>query len=166
VKSLNPLAHWWTAPDGVVIWASDDHSYVNYISILDICNDGNGPRVPTDPHQQSRTAYNPTLNADKDFYIVFNPRLRAGLRPVVLGSWGRVTNLLTRQWHWGVWGESGPAAKTGEVSHVLGRKLHDKVSQRVGDKRKIYLYEMWPGVAATVGAKHYHLITAAGRIVK
>jgi hypothetical protein len=165
VKSLNPLAAWWTAPDGVVIWASHDHSYVNYISILDICNDGTGPSHG-DPHYQPRTAYNPWLNADKDLYIVFNPRLRTGLRPVVLGSMGRVTNLLTRQWHWGVWAESGPAAKTGEVSHALGRKLHHKVTPRIGDKSKIYLYEMWTGVPAVVNNKHYHLITAAGRTVK
>jgi hypothetical protein len=166
VKSLNPLEHWWVAPDGVHILATHDHSYVSFISHLDICNDGVGPRVPTDPHQQPKTAYNPWLNANVDLYIVLNPRLRSGLRPVVLGSMGRVTNLLTRAWSWGVWGEIGPAAKTGETSHALGRKLHDKVTPRIGDKRKIYLYEMWTGVPAVVNNKHYHLITAAGRTVK
>lgn len=159
------LARWWTAPDGVDIFATKDHEYVVYISLLDICNDGTGDSHG-DKHYQPRTAYTPFLNADVDLYIVLNPHLRKALKPPVLGSLGRVTNLLTQQTSFGVWGEVGPTRKTGEVSHALGKLLHHKVTPKIGDKRKIYCYEMWPGVAAAVGNKRYHLISAAGKVVK
>src|SRR5262245_12900080 len=92
---------------GVPIFQGFDYRWIAFISDLDICNDGSGPDH-NDPSYQSMTAYNPYLNADKDKYIVTPPQVRMGIPPVVLGCQGRVTNLLTRAWSWGVVGEVGP----------------------------------------------------------
>ena len=144
---------------GVEIYKTEEENYMTFISDLMICNDGTGPSHG-DPHHQSRTTYNPYLNADHDRYIVYPPQMRTGIRPVVLGCMGRVTNLLTREWHWGVWGDSGPPDKTGECAYVLAKHLNPSVTHNTGDKNRIYLYEMWPGVAAKVGEKQYKLIPA------
>jgi hypothetical protein len=165
----NNLRHFLMVQEGVQIKVTEDHRYACFIGPLRICNDGVGPLVPSDPHQQRKTAYNPFLDASVDLYIVFPPQMRTGLRPVVLGSLGRVTNLRTQATSWGVWGESGPSTKAGEVSYALGRLLHTKVALRpkvIGDNNAHYFYEMFVGVPAIVGRKHYHLITAAGRLVK
>jgi hypothetical protein len=73
---------------------------------------------------------------------------------------GRVTDLRTFRWHWGVWGEVGPADKTGETAIVLAKHLNPAVSANIGDSATIYLYECWPGVPAKVGNKQYKLIPA------
>ena len=129
---------------------------MQFLSGMQICNDGTGPSHG-DPHYQSKTTYNPYLNADHDRYIVYPPQMRTGIRPVVLGCMGRVTNLLTREWHWGVWGECGPPDKTGECAYCLAKHLNPSITHNSGDKNRIYLYEMWPGVAARVGEKGYKL---------
>jgi hypothetical protein len=153
------LKHFLTVADGVEILVTDDQSYMTFISNLDVCTDGTGPSHGDDYHL-SQTAYSPSLNADKDFYIVLHPKMRTGVRPVVLGCMGRVTNLRTFEWHWGVWGEVGPADKTGECAIILAKHLNPAVSANVGDGAHIYLYECWPGVPAKVGEKQYKLIPA------
>jgi hypothetical protein len=165
----NNLSIWYVAPDGVEIKETANHKYCCFISNLDICNDGVGVRVRSDRHQQARTAYTPFLNADTDLYAVLPPQMRRDERKPVLGSMGRVTNLVTKQTSWCVWGNVGPSSKTGEVSYALGKLLHDQVSRAprmIGDLRALYFYECWPGVAAVVGKRTYHLINKAGRLVK
>jgi hypothetical protein len=154
------LVHFLTVADGVEILKSDDETYMCFISDLDVCNDGAGPSHG-DPHHQSKTTYNPYLNAEKDYYIVYQPKMRTAIKPIFLGCMGRVTNLRTREWHWGVWGDCGPADKTGEASHVLAKHVGPTtIKPNIGDKNKIYLYEAWPAVAAKVGDKQYKLIPA------
>jgi hypothetical protein len=153
------LKHFLTVADGVEILVSDDQTYMTFISNLDVCTDGAGPSHGDDYHL-TQTAYSPSLNADKDFYIVLHPKMRTGVKPVVLGCMGRVTDLRTFRWHWGVWGEVGPADKTGEAAIVLAKHLNSVVSANVGDSARIYLYECWPGVPAKVGDKTYKLIPA------
>lgn len=145
-----------TVADGTEILVTNDQSYMTFIGDLDVCTDGQG-----DPHGDKshlpRTAYSPSLNADQDYYIVLHPKMRTGVKPVVLGCMGRVTNLRTFQWHWGVWGEVGPSNKAGETAIVLAKYLNPKVSANVGDSSRIYLYECWPGVPAVVDHKEYKL---------
>lgn len=150
------LQHFLTVADGVEILVSDDQSYMSFISNLDVCTDGKGPPHGDKSHLK-QTAYSPSLNADEDYYIVLHPKMRTGVHPVVLGCMGRVTNLRTFEWHWGVWGEVGPSDKTGETAIVLAKHLNPAVSANVGDTARIYLYECWPGVPATVEGKVYKL---------
>src|SRR5262245_20971422 len=151
------LQHFLYVDDGTEIFTVADGSYMTFIGNNDVCTDGSGPSHGDDYHL-TKTAYNPTLNADIDYYIVLHPKMRTGVKPVVLGCMGRVTNLKTREWHWGVWGEVGPQSKAGENAIVLAQHLNPKVSANDGDESFIYLYECWPGVAAVVGEKHYKLI--------
>jgi hypothetical protein len=153
------LKHFLTVADGVEILVSDDQSYMTFISNLDVCTDGTGPSHGDDYHL-NKTAYTPSLSADKDYYIVLHPKMRTGVKPVVLGCMGRVTDLRTFAWHWGVWGEVGPADKTGECAIVLAKHLNPIVSANSGDSAKIYLYECFPGIPAKIGDKQYKLIPA------
>lgn len=153
------LKHFLTVADGVEILVSNDQSYMTFISDLDVCTDGTGDSHGDRSHLP-RTAYTPSLNADRDYYIVLHPKMRTGVKPVVLGCMGRVTNLRTFAWHWGVWGEVGPADKTGECAIVMAQHVNPKVSANVGDSSRIYLYECWPGIPAVVREKEYRLIPA------
>jgi len=141
---------------GVPIFTGWNGQYVVFISDLDICNDGTGP-PHGDPSYQSQTAYNPYLNADRDKYIVTPPQVRLQIPPVVIGCQGRVTNLRTRKWDWGVVGDVGPDYETGECSYCLAKILNPSISHNSGDDHIIYLYEFWPGVPAVVDGKHYKL---------
>lgn len=153
------MKHFLYVDDGTEIFVSDDQTYMVFIGDLDVCTDGTGPSHGDDFHL-NQTAYTPSLNADKDYYLVLHPKMRTGVKPVVLGCMGRVTNLITREWHWGVWGEVGPSNKAGECAIVCAQHLNPKVSANSGDGIKRYLYECWPGVAAKVGDKQYKLIPA------
>jgi hypothetical protein len=141
---------------GVPIFQGWDGEYIAFISDLDICNDGTGDDYD-DPSFQSMTAYNPYLSAESDRYIVTPPQIRTQIEPVVLGCQGRVTNLLTRAWSWGVVGEVGPDYETGECSYCLAKLLNSTITHNSGDDRLIYLYEFWPGVPAVVGDQEYNL---------
>lgn len=148
----------------VNIYRNEDGSYCNFLSDLDICNDGCGPDYD-DPHHQSMTAYysgnrqgtSKYLNADVDYYIVVPPQVRAKLPGVVMGCRGRVTNMKTKVSREGVVGEIGPDDKTGETAYVLAKVLNPSIGHNSGDKNKIYLYELWPGVPAKEGSFTYKL---------
>lgn len=142
---------------GVNIMGTSDGSYVQFLSDLDICNDGTGPDHG-DPHHIKATAYRPYLNADHDDYIVTPPQIRKLVKPKVLGCLGRVTNTVSHVQHDGVVGEVGPEYTTGEVSYHLAKKLRPSVTHNSGDKRKLYLYEFWPGTPAKVQGKTYKLL--------
>src|SRR5262245_53775277 len=153
------LQHFLHVNDGTEILVSDDQSYMTFIGNLDVCTDGTGPSHGDTSHL-NKTAYTPSLNADEDYYIVLQPKMRTGVRPVVRGCMGRVTNLRTLKSNWGVWGEEGPESKAGEAAIVMAKHLNPKVSANSGDSAFIYLYECWPGVPAVVDGKTYKLIPA------
>jgi hypothetical protein len=157
------LKHFLTI-NGVEILVNDDGTYMQFISDLDICNDGSGPKHG-DPSYQSQTAYYNNgnyLNADEDQYIVVPPQVRSGVAPVVMGCQARATNLVTAKWFAGVTGEIGPKDKTGEAAYCLAKQLNSSITHNTGDGRRIYLYELWPGVPAVVGNKYYKLEPAGG----
>jgi Fungal chitosanase of glycosyl hydrolase group 75 len=147
----------------VNIYTNKDASYVQFTSDLDICNDGCGP-PHGDPSYQSQTAYysggkegGKYLNADVDRYIVVPPQVRAFVPGVVMGCYGKVTNLKTKVVQAGVVGEIGPDDKTGECAYCLAKKLNPHIEYNTGDSNKVYLYELYPGVAARDGDFTYKL---------
>jgi len=145
--------------DGVTIWTGYGGSYVCFISDLDVCNDGSGPSH-NDPYYQSQTAYyngGKYLNADEDRYIVIPPQVRSKVAPVVMGCQARMTNLHTAKWSAAVTGEIGPSNKTGEAAYCIADHLQPNVTYNTGDSKRIYLYELWPGIPAVVGNKTYKL---------
>lgn len=144
---------------GVPIFTGYDGHYVVFISNLDVCNDGSGPKHG-DPHYQSQTAYyngGKYLNADKDKYIVIPPQIRSGVPPAVMGCQARMTNLKTGRWSAAICGEIGPKDKTGEAAYCIAKELQPKITHNTGDTSCIYLYELWPGIPAVVDGKHYKL---------
>jgi hypothetical protein len=149
--------------DGVVIMTNEDNTYLQYISDLDICNDGSGP-AHGDQHHQSQTAYyngGKYLNADKDKYIVIPPQIRSMIVPVVMGCQGKVTNLRTNVESAGVVGDIGPDDKTGEAAYCLAKAINPAVKHNSGDLTRGYLYEIFPGTPAVVDGKHYRLEPAS-----
>jgi hypothetical protein len=149
--------------DKVLIAGAGDFRYIAFISDLDICNDGTGPDYD-DPHHQSQTAYyngGKYLNADVDKYIVIPPQIRSMIEPVAMGSQARMTNLTTAKWSAAVTGEIGPDDKTGEAAYCLAKLLNPKITHNSGDSRRIYLYELWPGIPAVVDGKTYKLEPAS-----
>jgi hypothetical protein len=149
--------------DGVFIYATEKGDYVCFVSDLDVCNDGCGPSHG-DPSYQSQTAYysggkggGKYLNADVDKYIVIPPQVRKIVPPVVMGCKGRLTNLSTNISHAGVIGEIGPDYTTGEAAYCLAKIVNPKITYNSGDTNLIYLYELWPGIAAVVDGFTYKL---------
>ena len=57
----------------------------------------------------------------------------------------------------GVIGDIGPDDKTGETAYVLAKLLNPSITYNSGDTNRIYLYELWPDVAATVDGFTYKL---------
>jgi hypothetical protein len=151
--------------DGVEFWRSGDGTHCWFQSDLDVCNDGTGP-THGDPtvNPKHETAYysgsktgTKCLNADVDRYIVVPPQIRAKLPGVVMGCRGRVTNLQTGVVEEGVVGEIGPDYTSGEAAYCLAKLINSQVEHNSGDKERVYLYELWPGVPATDGEFTYKL---------
>lgn len=145
--------------DKVLIGTAFGGKYIAFVGDLDICNDGTGPSHD-DPSYQSETAYyngGKFLNADKDKYIVIPPQVRSMVPDVVMGCQARMTNLSTGVWSAAITGEIGPDDKTGEAAYCLAKELNPKISHNTGDSRRIYLYELWPGIPAVVEGKVYKL---------
>jgi hypothetical protein len=80
---------------------------------------------------------------------------------VVMGCQGRVTNLERKDTFDAVTGDIGPDDKTGETAYVLAKLLNPAVGHNTGDSKKIYMYELWPDVAAVVNGKTYKLEPAS-----
>jgi hypothetical protein len=143
----------------VSIFVGNNGKYVCFISNLDICNDGSGPKHG-DPSYQPQTAYYNSgkyLNADVDKYIVVPPQVRSMVAPVVMGCQARVTNLHNSIWSAGLIGDIGPSSKTGEAAYCVAKIVNHKVTHNTGDSKLIYLYELWPGIPAVVDGKTYKL---------
>jgi N-acetylmuramoyl-L-alanine amidase len=148
--------------DPVSIWQAFGGGYVTFCSDLDICNDGSGPDHDDVSYQPMTAYYNKGkyLNADEDRYIVIPPQVRELLEPrklKVMGCQARLTNMKTGAWTAAVTGEIGPEDKTGEAAYCAAKILNPMIDYNSGDKRRLYLYELWPGLPATVAGKVYPL---------
>ena len=155
----------------VVIYANPKGTYICFVSDLDICNDGYGPKH-NDPSYQSETAYysnkqckppgpSQYLSGDVDKYIVVPPQVRSMVPPIVMGCQGKLTRLDDMVSHDAVTGEIGPDYETGEAAYCLAKLINPKITHNSGDDRLIYFYELWPGKAAVVDGKTYKLQPAA-----
>lgn len=145
--------------DPVQIYTFGDN-YVAFISDLDICNDGTGPDHGDVTYQPMTAYYNggEYLNAEVDKYLVIPPQVRELLEPKqVMGCQGRVTHLKTGLWSGAITGEIGPDDKTGEAAYCLAKVVNPKITHNSGDKSRIYLYELWPDIPATVDGRTYKL---------
>lgn len=149
--------------DGVKIYVNEDKSYVCFTSDLDICNDGSGPSHGDSSYQSMTAYYNggKYLNADVDKYIVVPPQIRAMVPGVVMGCQGKVTRE-NKDAQPGVVGDIGPDYTTGEAAYCLAKVINPSVGYNSGDKKRVYLYELWPGVPAVVDGKQYKLEPAGG----
>lgn len=116
----------------VPIFTALGDGYISYVSKLDICNDGSGP-----------ASFKPHLNSEVEPFIV----VPSGIIPA-LGCLCRVTNLETGEFKLGVAGKFGPHDDTGEVAYCLAKEINPEVTHGIGDTRRIYLYELWPDIAA------------------
>jgi hypothetical protein len=143
----------------VTIYSNAEGSYIKFKSDLDVCTDGTGEHYDDQSPQDETAYYNKGafLNADVDQYLVIPPQVRSMVAPVVMGCQGRVTRLSTKKVEPAVTGEIGPKDKTGEAAICLAQKLNPNVSANCGDSKHDYLYELWPGVPATVHGKKYKL---------
>lgn len=143
----------------VTIWQMLSGVYVAFVSDLDICNDGSGDDHG-DVSFQPMTAYwnnGNFLNADVDKYIVIPPQVRELLPEKVMGCQARLTNLATGIWNGGVIGDIGPDDKTGEAAYSLAKIVNPAITHNSGDTKRIYLFELWPGLPATVDGRTYKL---------
>jgi len=143
----------------VSIYQKPDGSYVCFQSDLDVCNDGSGPSHGDPDYQPQNAYYNggKFLNADVDKYIVIPPQIRSMVPGVVMGCQGCLTNLDTGAKHDAVVGDIGPKSKTGEAAYCLAKIVNPTITHNSGDKRLIYMYELWPDVPAVVNGKTYKL---------
>jgi hypothetical protein len=143
----------------VIIYAAPDHSYICFVSDLDICNDGTGPKHGDKSYQPQTAYYNKGkfLNADVDQYIVIPPQIRKKCKLKMMGCQGRLTNLISGACEDAVTGEIGPSDKTGEAAYCLAKLVNPKITYNSGDRAEVYFYELWPGRAAVVNGKHYRL---------
>jgi len=143
----------------VTIYTTPNGDYICFVSDLDVCTDGTGDHHG-DKSPQDETAYyngGKFLNADVDHYIVIPPQVRMMPAPVVMGCQAKLTRLDSQKSHAAVTGEIGPDTKTGEAAICLAQYINPAVTANSGDSRLIYFYELWPGVPAVVGNKHYKL---------
>lgn len=134
----------------------DDLS-VHYRAKAAIDSDGVGPHHG-DHTAQDQTTYKPDLNADIDKYIVVPPAVRDGVKGVVMGCLANVTNTKNGMHTAAVVGDIGPHKKLGEISCACASALGLNPSPVSGgiDEHAIE-YVLFPGIAAIVDGKQYHL---------
>ncbi len=122
-----------------------------------IDSDGVGPHHG-DRTAQDETTYKPDLNADEDRYIVVPPAIRNGVRGVVMGCLANVTNTRNGKHTAAVVGDVGPRKKLGEISCACASAIGLNPSPVSGGiDEHVIDYVIFPGVAAIVDGKQYHL---------
>lgn len=95
-------------------------------------------------------------------YIVLPSHWRAEARGVVLGCRATVTDTRTGHVIEAVVADFGPRAKLGEASIACAKISGVPSSPRNGGTADLrFVYQFWPGVAATVNGEKYALISAA-----
>jgi hypothetical protein len=125
-----------------------------------IDDDGSGD-PHNDPDFQARTSYRNGgrwLNADKDRYIVLPPEVILAVKPMVLGCRARVTNVKSGLSWYFIVGDVGPHEKIGEMSMSGAKALGIPDSPTSGGTTDaICVYEVWPGLPATLNGFTYAL---------
>lgn len=145
--------------EGENITGNDDGS-ITYKAKLAVDTDGSGP-LHGDRCAQRDTSLHldgKALNADEDRYIVVPPAILLGVQGVVLGCQAHVKNTRNGMETDAVVGDIGPHKKLGEASVATAKALGINPSPTSGGvDEHIVEYTIWPGRAAVVEGKEYHL---------
>lgn len=141
------------------VWEADDE-HVFFIGNMDIDSDA-GSNPDGDKYWQAQTSLKlrgESINADKVKGCVVPGWLPAAVKGIVLGCICRITNLATGDKCIAVCHDTGPLNKDGEVTPPVARNLGvNPNAVNGGEDRPIFLYEIWPGVAALVDGIQYVL---------
>lgn len=137
-----------------------DDGHITFKAKAAVDTDGSGP-LHGDPDAQADTSLHlngHALNADEDIYIVVPPAIRDGVTAIVLGCQASVLNAKTGMTTTAVVGDIGPHRKIGEISVACARALGINASPtRGGEDSHVIHYSIFPGMAAVVNGKQYHL---------
>lgn len=137
-----------------------DDGRITYRAKAAVDTDGSGP-LHGDPDAQADTSLHlngKALNADEDIYIVAPPAIINGIPGIILGCQAMVTNTRNGFTTPAVVGDVGPNRKIGEVSVACARALGINPSPtKGGEDEHVIEYTIYPGQAAVVNGKSYHL---------
>lgn len=141
-----------------------DEGFVTFVGDMDIDADGSGGNRDNDPYFQPETTLKykgKSLNAYEVPFMVVPGPLVKGVRPIVMGSKGRIVDLKTGKFVDCVVADAGPSKKIGEASVAAAKALGINANPNHGgvDEQRI-LYIFWPGVPAVVNGVTYDLQSA------
>lgn len=139
-----------------------EDGHVSFLADADIDCDGSGGNPDNDPYFQPDTTLHRNgraLNAYAESFIVVPPSIIKGVVPVVLGCKARVLYRKTGIYRDAVVGDVGPRTKIGELSVALAKRLGIPHNPNYGGESdfRLVLYEIWPGIPATVDGLDYQL---------
>lgn len=129
------------------IWFNMEQGRIFFVSDMDEDNDGPNGNPTHDPYWQKDTTLRlngKSLDSMKISGVVVPLWLPRAVAGIVLGCKARVTNLATGEVEDAVVYDLGPTSKSGEGSN----QLCVRIGAPGGDNRPIFLYEIWPGIAA------------------
>ncbi len=135
-----------------VIQGPDDPAPGFYVSAtsLHLAHDDGSQRDETDPRRY--------VDAESVPFIVVPPQIIRGVAGVVLGCKARITDTRTGRSVECVVADSGPRSKDGEASIAAAKALGINASALTGgEDDPVFLYELWPGIAAEVNGITYPL---------
>lgn len=139
-----------------LIWHNLDSGVIFFVSDMDEDNDGPGGSLEEDPYWQPETSLRhegKSINSHKVAGVVVPTWLPRVVVPIVLGCQAYATDLATGLRYPAVTYDLGPTRKSGEGSNLLCKRLDAKG----GENRPIFLFEILPGVPATVDGITYSL---------
>lgn len=116
-----------------------------------------------DEHGRQRSPADPRCYVDAETvpFMVVPPQIIAGVAGVVMGCYGRITNIKTGMVAIVVVADGGPRTRDGEASIAAAKLLGISPSARSGgEDDPHFLYECWPGVEVEIGGVKYPLQNA------
>ena len=130
-------------------WVEDDKGVLTVDAYMRVDTDGSGSHHG-DKTAQSATTYRPSLNADKDFFVVVPGKIRKAVRGVVVGCYVHVEDLLTGKSLSCVCGDVGPDDRSGEAATCVVKYfgLNPDPNRGGWDTTRRFRYTFLPGTAA------------------
>lgn len=142
-----------------IVWEHEGRVW--FVADFDVDCDGSGGNPDHDPDFQPDTTLHANGKAINPYEVSglvvpsWLPRAVAG---IVHGCKGKATNLATMQTYYAVVHDDGPKSKTGEGTPYLAKRIGiDPNPNHGGEDNPIILFELWPGVPATVDGVQYTL---------
>jgi len=141
------------------IWEHEGRVW--FIADFDVDVDGSGGNPQNDPYFQPDTTLHhdgKAINPYEVCGIVVPSWLPKSVGPIVLGCKARCTNLKTMESRYAVVHDLGPTKKDGEGTPKLAEAISINSNPNVGgEDSPIILYELWPGIPATVDGVTFEL---------